>query len=267
MDSAWHDAHNAHLYEDYAQTYSIYRETATKLVELANVTVGMTIVDLACGTGIVIEQLQAKLAGTGNIIGVDLSQAMLDIARAKFPALQFLQSPAERLHEVLPAGSADLLLCNSAFWQMKPRVTATVVQQILKPDAKFLFNVPATMQMSMSHPDFTHSLLHLMYEIAREEYSYVPPPSQRRLTFSTAEITDLLRNADFTHITQETVHFTKTMQDIYTFYKIPIMTQGQFPDLDYATRAEIVEKAYQRYDTAQSEDIAWTYYSAQKRVA
>lgn len=47
-----------------------------------NISDGMTILDLACGTGDMIIQLRRKIKDV-NIIGADFSKNMLDIARQK----------------------------------------------------------------------------------------------------------------------------------------------------------------------------------------
>ncbi len=77
MYSAWADSFNAQMYEKYAQAYPIYRETGKKLVELADIRPGMSVVDLACGTGIVTERIASALEGTGSVIAIDLSATML----------------------------------------------------------------------------------------------------------------------------------------------------------------------------------------------
>ena len=143
MSSAWADALNAHLYEHYAQTYPIYQATAGTLVERAAVTPGMTVVDLACGTGIATEQLWRALKGPGTLIAVDRSAAMLAVAARKFPAarVQFLHSPAETIDRLLPEASVDGIICNTAFWQTHMPDTLRALHRILKRGARFLFNV------------------------------------------------------------------------------------------------------------------------------
>ncbi|ADR19677.1 bifunctional demethylmenaquinone methyltransferase/2-methoxy-6-polyprenyl-1,4-benzoquinol methylase UbiE [Calditerrivibrio nitroreducens] len=53
-----------------------------KSINLLNISDGMTILDLACGTGDMIIQLRKKIKDV-NIIGADFSKNMLDIARQK----------------------------------------------------------------------------------------------------------------------------------------------------------------------------------------
>ncbi len=143
MYSEWADPLNAEMYDKYAQAYPIYRETGKKLVELAGIRPGMTVVDLASGTGIVTEHIASVLEGTGTIIAIDLSAAMLAIAAHKFPTgmVRFVHSSAETINELLPEESVDVVICNSAFWQTRTRDTIEALQKILKGGARFLFNL------------------------------------------------------------------------------------------------------------------------------
>ncbi|MGD8749434.1 MAG: methyltransferase domain-containing protein [Balneolaceae bacterium] len=57
-----------------------YREKAVSNLALQR---GQTVVDLGCGTGLNFELLQKEVGPEGRIIGVDLSDAMLDQARQR----------------------------------------------------------------------------------------------------------------------------------------------------------------------------------------
>ncbi|MDQ6834206.1 MAG: methyltransferase domain-containing protein [Chloroflexota bacterium] len=83
-ERGWHSERTAHAYEEYAQAHSMYKATAHDLVAIAGITPGMTVVDVACGTGIVTEAILEQLGETGSVTGVDRSSAMLAIARRKF---------------------------------------------------------------------------------------------------------------------------------------------------------------------------------------
>jgi len=77
MISKWSSEQNALLYHQYSQTYPFYRQIAQQLLSLAPIQSAMTIVDLACGTGVLTEQISLQWAQTCRIIGVDASAAML----------------------------------------------------------------------------------------------------------------------------------------------------------------------------------------------
>ncbi len=132
MNSVWNDAYNAQLYEQYAQTFATYKETGKKMLEIAEIHPGFTVIDVACGTGIVTEQIVARLAGQGTFIGVDMSEAMLAIARRKLPQVQFIQVYAGQLHEVVPEGTADIVICNSAFWQWIKLICGVIKHEVIQ---------------------------------------------------------------------------------------------------------------------------------------
>ncbi len=275
MNDTWLDPFNAQLYEQYAQTYPLYQEIGKKLVDVADVQQGMTVVDLACGTGIVTTQIFAKLNHTGAIVGIDGSPAMLDIAKKKFlnNEVRFLQSSAENLQQVLPTKTVDIILCNSAFWQMKVKETLDGVCSILKPQGRFIFDLPdfGVYTSETLQSRFSYRFTQLMLQIAQEEYAYVLPLRRPRSSgYSTDarpldEIESSLAQSSLTLISHEqTTRIERTAQDLYEFQKIPVMSLRYLPGLDYATRLEIVEKAYQRFDTLYSDSVTWRYYVAEK---
>lgn len=60
-----------------------YRKRAIKLLALEQ---GDTVVDLGCGTGLNFSLLQGRVGPAGKIVGVDLTDAMLDKANARVAA-------------------------------------------------------------------------------------------------------------------------------------------------------------------------------------
>ena len=57
-----------------------YRRMAIKALDPKP---GNTIVEIGCGTGMNFPLLQAKVGPTGKIIGVDISEAMLELAKKR----------------------------------------------------------------------------------------------------------------------------------------------------------------------------------------
>lgn len=105
---------------------------------------GMTAVDLACGNGPLCEILAEHVGSSGYVIGVDLSDAEITLARERlggFPNVRLLNAAADRLP--IPDASADLVVCHMAFMLFTP-LTQTVreIGRILKPGGKFAAVVP-----------------------------------------------------------------------------------------------------------------------------
>lgn len=70
------------------------------------------IADIACGTGILSERIQREL-NPDEIYGVDMSDGMLNQARAKSDRVQWLRAPAEQLP--FDDGALDAVVTTSAF--------------------------------------------------------------------------------------------------------------------------------------------------------
>ena len=267
MSSVWEDQLNAQFYEEYAQQFPMYRQLGEKLVELAGpFQPGMTVLDLACGTGVVTAQFVEKMGTAGTVIGVDLSASMLAIARRKLPEVTFYQAQTEHLAELLPAVSVDLAVCSSAFWQMQARPVLEGLNQVLKPGGRFLFNLPMSGQ---SAPQ----LAVLMRQIAHEEYGYVPAPRpvqeanaekkpQKAPRYGTREeVVAFLEDMPLTlRSSQTTIEIEHSAQSSYAFNRMPVMTSFPLAGLDYSLRLEILEKAYQRMDKTSTSTNCWCYY-------
>lgn len=265
MYSEWANTLNAQLYEQYAQTYSIYHETARRLVALADIRPGMTAVDLACGTGIVTQQLHSLLTDTGTIIAVDQSAAMLAVAQQKFSTrtVRLIRSSAETIDEHLPEGSVDVVVCNSAFWQTNMHDTVKALQRILKGGARFLFNLSLAQFPTHAKPPLQRppsSLLpSLMLQIARDEYGYALPQRSKLRHLTAEEVGHLLVDTLFTLVSWEDAIFEETAEDAYAFLHIPVMSEACLPGLDYTTRLAVLDKAYQQFAAVHSDAPAWRY--------
>ena len=64
---------------------ALFAEWAPHLLDAAGVQPGQTVLDVACGTGVVARAARERLAGNGTVVGVDLNEAMLTVARRLRP--------------------------------------------------------------------------------------------------------------------------------------------------------------------------------------
>lgn len=88
------------------------------------------VVDLACGDGHLIRHLLPRLGPKGRVVGVDMSEGELAVARRAFdePRVQFQRAQAQALP--VAAGSVDAVLCHLAFMLMVP--VEPVVQELAR---------------------------------------------------------------------------------------------------------------------------------------
>jgi len=83
-----------------------------RLLALASLSAGERVVDVACGTGLVTTAAAEAVGPSGVVVGVDLSETMIDLARAQarhLPQVRFARMDAEALE--LPDAGFDAALC------------------------------------------------------------------------------------------------------------------------------------------------------------
>lgn len=141
-----------YLYDARSSDYdnSWHPRFASHMVQLANPTPGESVLDLACGTGLV-SFLAARAVGPkGRVIGVDVSSGMLDEARKKLNEntsnLKFVKGDIERLSSLpeldVLKGKVDLITCASAL-VLLPDPSAAVKHwtECLAPGGRLIVDV------------------------------------------------------------------------------------------------------------------------------
>jgi ubiquinone/menaquinone biosynthesis C-methylase UbiE len=101
---------------------ALFAEWAPHLVELAGIAPGQAVLDVACGTGIVARTAADTLKGAGRVVGLDLNEAMLAVARRVRPEIGWRQGDAATLP--FPDGSFDAVLCQMALMFFPDRARA-----------------------------------------------------------------------------------------------------------------------------------------------
>jgi ubiquinone/menaquinone biosynthesis C-methylase UbiE len=117
------------------------QHVSKRMVQLAEVTPGQRVLDIATGIGEP-ALLAASLVGpTGLVVATDLSPEMLDIAQERASALgltnvKFIESDVEGLD--LPEGSFDTILCRWGVTSLPdPSNTLVAIRRMLTPGGSF----------------------------------------------------------------------------------------------------------------------------------
>ena len=93
----------------YKENFSFVHEYGEDVVSLLKSPKGAAVLDLGCGNG----ALSVKLLEKGyKVIGMDASEAMLEIAKAQYPHMTFLQGDACSFHLKEPL---DAIFSNAVF--------------------------------------------------------------------------------------------------------------------------------------------------------
>jgi demethylmenaquinone methyltransferase/2-methoxy-6-polyprenyl-1,4-benzoquinol methylase len=78
-------------------TAGLHHRWRARAADLARVGPGDRVLDVATGTGDLAVELSRRVAPAGTVVGMDFSEAMLERARAKAPALTFEAGDAQAL--------------------------------------------------------------------------------------------------------------------------------------------------------------------------
>ena len=141
--------------ELYESTFvpAIFAEWAPLLVDTAGVQPGQSVLDVACGTGIVARTAADRLAGTGRLVGLDLNAAMLAVARRVRPDLEWQQGDVAALP--YPPGSFDRVLCQMALMFFPDRAAAVrEMARVTRPGGVVAVCVPAALDQQPAYGPF-----------------------------------------------------------------------------------------------------------------
>lgn len=105
---------------EYGEKSVIQQNAAARLIDLLELRRGESVLDVACGPGNLTSVL-AKSTG-GRVVGTDISEGMIEQARASYPGIEFRRVAAEDLDY---AAEFDVVFCNSAFQWFKEAGRAT----------------------------------------------------------------------------------------------------------------------------------------------
>jgi len=111
------------------------RQFIPPLLDLAEISEKMSILDVGCGPGYV----SAAAAEHGAIpIGLDFSEEMIAIAKKKFPRIQFRQGDAQSLP--FQDATFDRVVANFALLHLaNPARACAEAARVLKPGSRFAF--------------------------------------------------------------------------------------------------------------------------------
>ncbi len=132
---------------------ALFAEWAPPLVDATGVRRGDSVLDVACGTGIVARTAAGRVGDRGRITGLDLSRAMVEVAARLAPKARFRIGEAERL----PFGEDefDAVLCQaSLMFFSDPKAALAEMARVVKPDGAVGVQVWGRLESSVGYLPF-----------------------------------------------------------------------------------------------------------------
>lgn len=86
----------AEVYEEFFVP-ALFGAWPAQVIAAAEVQAGQRVLDVACGTGVLARAAAEQVGPKGRVVGLDLNDGMLEVARRKAPAITWQQGRAEAL--------------------------------------------------------------------------------------------------------------------------------------------------------------------------
>jgi len=124
---------------------TFFAQWAPRLLDAAAVGDGQRVLDVACGTGIVARTAAGRVGPSGSVVGLDLSDAMLTVARRVAPDLNWVQGDAAAMP--LPAGSFDTVVSQMALMFFPDPVAALrEMKRVARPHGTVAVLIPGALE-------------------------------------------------------------------------------------------------------------------------
>jgi SAM-dependent methyltransferase len=142
-------AHGWQLETDSAEAYERYlvpalmAQGAERLVELTAPRPGERVLDVGCGTGAVARRVAGALGARGRVVGVDVNEGMLRVAKAVTPAEAAVEWKAASATSLpFPDASFDVVLSQQMLqFVPEPAMAVREMHRVLAPGGRLAISV------------------------------------------------------------------------------------------------------------------------------
>ena len=111
---------------------ALFQEWADKVLDLTTIRAGHNVLDVACGTGILARTAKDRVGTSGSVIGLDINEGMLAVAKSKAPGIEWRQGAAE--NQPIDSNSFDAVVSQFGLMFFEDRHKAIQeIYRVVKP--------------------------------------------------------------------------------------------------------------------------------------
>jgi len=188
----------------------LFRPWVESMLEAVELTTGDRVLDVACGTGIVARLAKERVGETGRVVGVDLSPAMLAVARQVAPGIDWREGDASAL-PLQEDERFDAVVCQQGLQFFPDRLAA--VRQMRRA-----LEACGRLAVSTWRPDEEIPLLRELRRVAERHLGAIV---DRRHSFGEAgPLEALLREAGFRDVQSKVLSRTIRFEDGAVFVRL-----------------------------------------------
>jgi ubiquinone/menaquinone biosynthesis C-methylase UbiE len=191
----------------------LFRPFAEELLDRLQPRPGERVLDIACGTGIVARLARGRVGDSATVVGVDVSPAMLEVARAAGASIDWREGSALEL-PVAPGEVFDVVTCQQGlqFFPQRPAAVAEM-RRVLAPAGR--------LGVATWRPAGDIAIFAALQRVAEQHLG--PIVDQRHAFGDGAALAALLDEAGLRDVVVETVDKTVRFADGTTFVRLNAM--------------------------------------------
>ena len=214
-------------------------QSTKKLVELVNINKGDAVLDVACGTGVVTNEIQKKIGKSGYVIGIDTSSTAIKIAKkwnGKKLNVNFVNTDAEKFYF---SKKFDVVTCQYGLFFFP---NAQKALKNMKNSLKKLGNIGISVHGSKDTVPFFSNIIN---SVTKYIPDYVPPGSPNLDRFGTkSALKSEVSKAGFSKIIVKDYVFHYSPGKFEDYWKnylkyIAKPLKEKLNELDYSKRKEL----------------------------
>ena len=233
--------------------HSFYKEVNTCLVDQAHLEKGWTVVDVACGSGLVTELILEKVRGARDamVIGVDMSATAIrdakeKLAGAKEAVVEFVQARAEEMSKAVKRAADAVVFCNGIHYIEDKHRLLSEVYRTLRPGGIFAFNT--SFFEGALPPETQRFYRRWMMKALRklkQDYNLKPKRDkvQSRHQLTADDYRDLLESEGFEVQSQELVLTPISEEGWADLSRFSDFIAGALPGIELKTASEVLVEA------------------------
>ncbi|MEM7800946.1 MAG: class I SAM-dependent methyltransferase, partial [Chloroflexota bacterium] len=131
MDKGQVTSSAAEVYEAFYLP-AIFQQWTPTMIEAAKIGPGQSVLDVACGTGVLARGVYDAVGASGSVTGLDINPGMLDVARTKNSDISWVEHRAEKMPFEVGRFDAVVSQFGMMFFEDRKAVVSQMLR-VLKP--------------------------------------------------------------------------------------------------------------------------------------
>ncbi len=254
-------------YEEFENECGLFSHLARDLARICNISEGMRICDMGCGTGASTMILGELVGEHGMVMGLDFSREMLNTAREKTGAMgirniEYLLGDACNMDGMLAGhleGGFDAILYNASIFLMPDTKAALTT-------AYNLLDKGGVVGMTYLDGVFKNENMignDIFTEAKKAGAGHAP---YGRKLMEPGQLSEIMKGIGFRSLGTGKIVRKMKLEKMRKFYSIPAQSAGLYPKTPYEERLELLDHLISdlRRDGIRSVDQVWGWASGLK---